>query len=175
MSSRSTRKLIGLAPDGTEVSIMTSGNYDLGGIIKNRDGSWSVVTKGASYNSVRSRTSSYYGRQGRDFTVVSLMEDIPQQLKDYFPGEQMFSLRIKQLFSPGAGWVTTAEEARLTPAAKGIGARPSRKMLRWLKRDGYTHVGIGLGTRVADFTLEELTKIDRRPALGGSLIGSRTR
>lgn len=175
MSSRSTRKLIGLSPDGTEVSILTSGDYDLAGIIKDRDGSWSVVTKGSSYNSVRSRTSSYYGRQGRDFTVVSLMEDIPQALKDYFPGQQMFSLRIKQIFSPGAGWITNAEEAALTPAAKGIGARPSKKMLRWLKRDGYTDIGIGLGNRVADFSLEDLTKIDRRPALGGSLVGSRTR
>lgn len=178
MSSRTSRKLIGLTPDGTEVSLTTSGGYSLAGIVKNRNGEWSVIARGFSYDSVRSRTSAYFGRSGMSLVawdVVSLMEDIPQQLKDYFPGDQMYSLRIKQVFSPGAGWFTNAKEAELTTAAKGIGARPSKTMLRWLKRDGYTHIGIGLGNRVADFTLEELTKVDRRPALGGSLVGSRVR
>jgi hypothetical protein len=177
--SRTTRKLIGIAPDGTEVSIMTSGDYDVAGIVKNRAGNWSIVAKGVSSESVRRRTLAYFNRSPRmslvAWDLVPLMEDIPQQLKDYFPGKQMFSLRIKHLFSPGAGWFTTAAEAENTTAAKGIGARPSRKMLRWLKRDGYTHIGIGIGNQVADFSLEELTKIDRRPALGGSLVGSRTR
>jgi hypothetical protein len=167
MSSRSTRKLIGIAPDGTEVSIMTSGDYDLGGIVKGRDGVWSVVTKGSSYDSVRSRTSSYYGRNGRDFTVVSLMEDIPQALKDYFPGEQMFSLRVRQVRRDGGLWMNARE--------LGLATRPSKRAIRQLKKAGYTDVGIGLGNRVADFTTAELTRIDRRPALGGSLIGSRTR
>lgn len=168
LSGRTTRKLIGIAPDGTEVSIMTSGDYDLAGIIKNRAGNWSIVAKGSSHASVRSRTVTRYRYSSAiTFEVISLMEDIAQPLKDYFPGEQMFSLRVRQVRRDGGLWMNARE--------LGLATRPSKRAIRALKKAGYTDVGVGLGNRVADFTVAELTKIDRRPALGGSLVGSRTR
>lgn len=169
MASRTTRKLIGLAPNGAEVSIMTSGDYDVAGIVCNRAGDWSIVAKGVSSESVRRRTSAYYGRSSTamNFTVVPLMEDIPQQLKDYFPGDQMYSLRVRQVRRDGGLWMNARE--------LGLATRPSKRAIRQLKKAGFTDVGVGLGNRVADFTVAELTKVDRRPALGGSLVGSRTR
>jgi hypothetical protein len=167
--SRTTRKLIGIAPNGTEVSIMTSGDYDVAGVVSSQAGNWSIVAKGCSSESVRRRTSAYYGRSttARSFAVVPLMEDIPQQLKDYFPGDQIFSLRVRQVRREGGLWMNARE--------LGLATRPSKRAIRALKKAGYTDVGIGLGNRVADWTIAELTRIDRRPALGGALVGSRTR
>jgi hypothetical protein len=169
MSSRTSQILIGITPDGTEVSMRTSGGYDTAGIVRNSEGNWSIVAKGTSSESVRSRTSAYFGRSTTavSWKVIPLMEDIPQPLKDYFPGEQMFSLRVRQVRREGGLWMNARE--------LGLATRPSKRAIRQLRKAGYTDVGVGLGNRVADFTVAELTKIDRRPALGGSLIGSRTR
>jgi hypothetical protein len=178
MSSRTQRKLIGIAPDGTEVSMVTSGHYDTAGIVKYRgEDSWTIVEKGTSHDAVYSRTRALHNRSSYsvEFAVVTLVEDQPQAVKDYFGLGDIYRLRIKQVFSPATGWISTDEAAKLTTAAKALGARPSRKMIRWLKRDGWTSVGIGFGNRVADFETAELARIDRRPALGGSLIGSPTR
>lgn len=67
MSSRTASKLIGEVGDGTTVELVTSGGYDLAGIVyfpatEHYKAHWSIVAKGSSHDSVRSRTITAHGR-----------------------------------------------------------------------------------------------------------------
>jgi hypothetical protein len=70
---------------------------------------------------------------------------------------------IGQVFYPERGWRRQVFKKRV-----------SRSWLLKLRSDGATAVMLSAYGHDVDFTIAELTKVDRRPLLGGALIGSRT-
>lgn len=173
--SRTARNLIGFAPDGSTVRVRTSGGYTCAGIARDRrTGRWSVITRGSSEASVGSRLRTWCNRNLSAYSegpVIPLREEMPPLLEEYFRqrplgGNPARMPRIVSVFGPGLPWV---------PAEKvGLRKFATRAALREAQRCGLTSVAIGDDTRQADFTIEALLKRQpSRPALGGSLIGSR--
>jgi hypothetical protein len=85
MSSRARRTLVATAPDGTEVTEQTSGNYDIAGLIQHEGGSWVIAAHGTSRASVQNRTSTLYNRGSYQAMHVSdLVELTVPVIREYF-------------------------------------------------------------------------------------------
>lgn len=162
--SGTKRTLVALAPDGTEVTQQTSGNYSVAGLIQRESGSWFIAAHGNSWASVKSRTSAMYGRGCyRQMHVADLREVTAPVVREYFGTH---NVTVISLFREGqtglgmkAGWTDTGE---LGLSRQGFGLKGGASMIRKLAKDGYTAVhflGRTGGTpRFADFQTDELLK-----------------
>lgn len=125
--SRTARKLIVQAPDGTDVTLTTSGGYDVAGIIKAGDGTWALAAKGSSWESVTSRTRT---RLNRSYTAVNmhvgpLFEETAGAIREYYGTH---AVRVTAVFTPDGGW-------------KNITSRDaSARTLRCMRAEGVTEV-----------------------------------
>lgn len=135
------------APDGTEVTERTSGDYDTAGIVQDYDGKWHLAAHGWSRNSVWKRTRTQQDRQrGKTMYVGLLLEETAPAIREYFGTHQVY---ISEYFLPGHGWVKVSRNA-------------GKSMLRYLAKEGVVTVSVssifGHRKEYADFQMDELLK-----------------
>jgi hypothetical protein len=162
MSSRTRRTLVATTSDGSEVTEKTSGNYSIAGLIQGEDGTWRIVARGWSWDSVKKRTSTMYGRGCyRAMHVSDLIEQTAPMIREYYGAHYVVidALYRSDLESQDSmykpGWTSPAK-AGYVQQHHTLAA--GRTMIRQLARDGWTAVAFRRGTRIADFQMEELLK-----------------
>src|SRR5260370_20477924 len=150
MNSGTKKTLVAEAPDGTRVTVRTSGNYDLAGLAR-LQGKWEMVSKGSSHDSVLrgGRAASC----GASVLVVLLREQVPWVIDAYMniigPRDQI-SARIEKIFSPATGWIP----ARSIDCA----VWPGRSAIRKISHLDWTGISVKINGREADFQREELNQ-----------------
>lgn len=144
MAGRTRRTLVATAPGGTDVRMQTAGDYAIAGLIQRSDGTWFIAAKGfRSTASVYNRTHAIYNRGDyKAMHVSDLIEETAPVLREYFGTH---AIVLEEAFRPGSDW---------SQPARGAG----RSVIRQLAGDGYTAVAFRLGTRTADFQMDELLR-----------------
>lgn len=162
MSGRITRNLVITAPDGTEVTDRTAGDYTVAGIIQGDQGTWRAVAHGWSHESVARRTAALY-RRGcyRSMHTGTLTEATAPVIREYFGTHHV---AIDAMFRPDLekqhpqmkpGWAYPWDAGYTTRTQK---LTAGQSMIRQLARDGWTALTFRLDTRQADFQMDELLK-----------------
>jgi hypothetical protein len=146
MSTASTRKvnLVAVDPDGGRHTVRTAADYTVAGLAK-IDGKWSLLAKGWSWDSVRSRTITKAPRDAVTYQT-GFVEEAPVAIMDY-AGGSLAGCRITATFTLSAGWKDTEPRGR---------AYPSKSKIAWLAEQGVHAVAVTFGGRTADFQMTEL-------------------
>jgi hypothetical protein len=117
MSSRARRTMVATAPDGTEVTEQTSGNYDTAGLIQHEGGTWVIAAHGTSHSSVYNRTSTLYNRGCyKSMHVSDLVEQTAPVLREYFGTHQV---TVDSAYSSGTHEGLGESDARAVLYAAG--------------------------------------------------------
>jgi hypothetical protein len=158
MSSRTTRELVGYAPDGTKISLTTSGGYEYAGITKNTSGTWAVREKGSSLAAVQKRTQTAYARTvSLDWAVAMLFEQTAPVVAEYFGHHAVI---ICGYWIPGQPEQTGRHLAATRKNIRELAARGATQIsFRQLPASTLTGRDVGAGVRgmwAADFQAGEL-------------------
>lgn len=164
MSSRTRKTLVITAPDGTDVTEVTAGDYSVAGIIQGEDGRWRIVAHGYAHNSVANRTRAMYNRGSYRTMHTGLLREVTAPvIRDYFGTHAVTVDKVFRSTLPpdqqdsmlSPGWIMACD-AGYVPENTTMAA--GRSILRMLAKDGWEAVSIYAGGRLADFQMSEILK-----------------